>query len=51
MPENTLLLEVQKLNDVSARLDTFAGQYPAAEAGLLAISAHVRDGAVLLEVW
>jgi hypothetical protein len=50
MPENTILLEVQKLNDVSARLDYFAGQHPAAEEGLLAISAHVRNSAVLLEV-
>jgi hypothetical protein len=50
MPENTILLEVQKLNDVSARLDDLAGQYPAAEEGLLAISAHVRNSAVLLEV-
>jgi hypothetical protein len=50
MPENTILHEVQKLNDVSARLNHFAGQHPAAEEGLLAISAHVRDSAVLLEV-
>jgi hypothetical protein len=50
MPANTILLEVQKLNDVSDRLDYFAGLHPVAEEGLLAISAHVRNSAALLEV-
>ncbi len=50
MPENTILLEVRKLNDVSARLDYFAEQHPAISEKLLAISTHVRNSAVLLEV-
>jgi hypothetical protein len=50
MTPTAILLEVQKLHDVSARLDYFAGQHPAAEEGLLAISAHVRNSAALLEV-
>jgi len=50
MLENTILLEVQKLNDVSARLDYFAGQHPAAEERLLAISATFATAPFLLEV-
>jgi hypothetical protein len=50
MPENTLLFEVQKLKDVSARLDYFAEQHPVVSEKLLAISTHVRNSAVLLEV-
>jgi hypothetical protein len=50
MPANTLLLEVQKLKDVSDRLDYFAEQHPVVSEKLLAISTHVRNSAVLLEV-
>jgi hypothetical protein len=50
MPATTILLEVQKLNDVSARLDYLAGEHPVVSEGLLAISARVRGSASLLEV-
>ena len=50
MPANTLLLEVQKLKDVSDRLDYLAEQHPVVSEKLLAISTHVRNSAVLLEV-
>jgi hypothetical protein len=40
MPANTILIEVQKLNDVSARLDCLAGKHPVVSEGLLAISAR-----------
>jgi len=48
MTPTAILLEVQKLNDVSARLDYFAGQHPAASEGLLAISSHVRNSATTI---
>ncbi len=49
MPANAILLEVKELNDVSARLDYFAGQHPVVSERLLAISSHVRKSATILE--
>ena len=49
MSANTILLEVQKLNDVSDRLRSLAGQHPVVSEGLLAISSHVRNSATILE--
>jgi hypothetical protein len=50
MHVNTILLEAQKLNEVSARLDHLAGEHPVVSDGLLAISENVRNSATLLEV-
>lgn len=50
MYATTILLEVQKLNDVSDRLRALAGQHSVVSEGLLAISANVRNSAVTLEV-
>ena len=50
MTASTILLEVHNLNRVSTRLDALADQYPVVSAGLLAISANVRDSATLLQV-
>jgi len=49
MPANTILLEVQKLNDVSDRLRSLAGQHPVVSERLLVISSHVRNSAPILE--
>jgi hypothetical protein len=49
MSATTLLLEVQKLNDVSDRLRSLAWQHPVVSEGLLAISSHVRNSATKLE--
>ena len=49
MSATTILLEVQKLNDVSDHLRSLAGQHPVVSEGLLAISSHVRDSATILE--
>ena len=50
MSATTILLEVRNLYGVSDRLDALADQHPAVTEGLLAISAHVRNSAALLEV-
>ncbi len=49
MSATTISLEVQKLNDVSDRLRSLAGQHPVVSEGLLAISSHVRNSATILE--
>jgi hypothetical protein len=49
MSSTTILLEVQKLNDVSDRLRSLAGQHPVVSEGLLAISSHIRNSATILE--
>ena len=50
MTAATILLEVKNLHGVSTRLEALADQHPAVSEGLLAISAHVRNSATLLEV-
>jgi hypothetical protein len=50
MPANTILLEVRRLNDVSDRLDYFAGQHPVVSERLLAISGNIRSSVTSLEV-
>jgi hypothetical protein len=50
MPSTAILHEVQRLYDVSDRLDALAEQHPRASEALIAISGSVRNTATLLEV-
>ena len=50
MPSTAILYEIQKLYDVSDRLDSLAEQHPLVSGALIAISGSVRNTATLLEV-
>ncbi len=50
MPSTAILYEVQRLYDVSDRLDSLAEQHPVVSEALLGISGSVRNTATLLEV-
>jgi len=50
MPSTAILYEIQKLYDVSDRLDSLAEQYPLVSEALITISGSVRNTATLLEV-
>jgi len=50
MTPTAILLEVRNLHGVSDRLNSLADEHPVISAGLLAISAHVRNTATILEV-
>ena len=50
MHSNAILLEVQKLHNVSDRLELLAGQHPVVSEALISISGSVRNTATLLEV-
>ena len=50
MHPNAILLEVQKLHNVSDRLELLAGQHPLVSEALISISGSVRNTATLLEV-
>ena len=50
MPSNAILHEVQRLYNVSDRLDSLAELHPVVSAALITISGSVRNTATLLEV-
>jgi hypothetical protein len=50
MPSAAILYEIQKLYDVSDRLDSLSEQYPLVSEALITISGSVRNTATLLEV-
>jgi hypothetical protein len=50
MPSPAVLYEIQKLYDVSYRLESLAEQHPSASQALLNLSGSVRSTATLLEV-
>jgi len=50
MPPIAILYEIQKLYDVSDRLDSLSEQHPLVSEALIAISGSVRNTATLLEV-
>jgi hypothetical protein len=50
MPSTAILYEIQKLYDVSDRLDSLSEQHPLVSEALISISASVRNTATLLEV-
>jgi hypothetical protein len=50
MTFESLLQEVQQLNNVSARLEALAPQHPSVENQLLAIAGSIRNSATLLKV-
>jgi hypothetical protein len=50
MPSTAVLYEIQKLYDVSDRLDSLSERHPLLSEGLITISASVRNTATLLEV-
>jgi hypothetical protein len=50
MPANTILQEVQKLHDVSERLDSLADEHPNVSEALITISGNIRHTAALLQV-
>jgi hypothetical protein len=50
MPSTAILYEIQKLYDVSDRLDSLSEQHPLVSEALLTISGSVRNKATLLEV-
>jgi hypothetical protein len=50
MPVNTILQEVQKLHDVSERLDSLADEHPNVSEALITISGNIRHTAALLQV-
>jgi len=50
MPPTAILYEIQKLYDVSDRLDSLSEQHPLVSEALIAISGSVRNTASLLEV-
>jgi hypothetical protein len=50
MPPTAILYEIQKLYDVSDRLDSLSEQHPLVSEALLTISGSVRNTATLLEV-
>jgi hypothetical protein len=50
MPPTAILYEIQRLYDVSDRLDSLAEQHPLVSEALMTISGSVRNTATLLEV-
>jgi hypothetical protein len=50
MPPTAILYEIQKLYDVSDRLESLAEQHPFVSEALITISGSVRNTATLLEV-
>jgi hypothetical protein len=50
MLSTAILQEVQKLHDVSDRLDSLAEQHPLVSEALITISGNVRSTATLLEL-
>jgi hypothetical protein len=50
MPPTAILYEIQKLYDVSDRLDSLSEQHPLVAEALLTIAGSVRNTATLLEV-
>ena len=50
MPSTAILYEIQKLYDVSDRLDSLSEQHPLVSEALISISGSVRNTATLLEV-
>jgi hypothetical protein len=50
MPPTAILYEIQKLYDVSDRLDSLSEQHPLVAEALITISGSVRNTATLLEV-
>jgi hypothetical protein len=50
MPPTAMLYEIQRLYDVSDRLDSLAEQHPLVSEALMTISGSVRNTAILLEV-
>jgi hypothetical protein len=50
MLPTAILYEIQKLYDVSDRLDSLSEQHPLVSEGLITISGSVRKTATLLEV-
>ena len=50
MPPTAILYEIQKLYDVSDRLNLLSEQHPLVSEALIAISGSVRNTATLLEV-
>jgi hypothetical protein len=50
MPPTAILYEIQKLYDVSDRLDSLSKQHPLVSEGLITIAGSVRNTATLLEV-
>jgi hypothetical protein len=50
MPSTAILYEIQKLYDVSDRLDSLSEQHPLVAEALITISGSVRNTATLLEV-
>jgi hypothetical protein len=50
MPPTAILYEIQRLYDVSDRLDSLSEQHPLVSEALLTISGSVRNTATLLEV-
>jgi hypothetical protein len=50
MPPTAILYEIQKLYDVSDRLESLSEQHPLVSEALLTISGSVRNTATVLEV-
>jgi len=50
MPPTAILYEIQKLYDVSDRLNLLSEQHPLVSEALISISGSVRNTATLLEV-
>jgi hypothetical protein len=50
MPSTAILREVQRLYNVSERLDSLAEDHPVVSEALITISGSVRNTATLLEV-
>ena len=50
MPPTAILNEIQKLYDVSVRLDSPSEQHPLVSEALITISESVHDTSTLLEV-
>jgi len=50
MPSPAILYEIQKLYDVSYRLESLAEQHPSASQALMKVAGSVRTTATLLEV-
>ena len=50
MPFESILQEVQHLNNVSERLESMAPNYPRLEEALLAVSGNIRNIASFLNV-
>jgi hypothetical protein len=50
MPAKALQCEIDRLKEVSVRLDTLASQHPSSEHEIMSISKNILSSAVLLEV-